>query len=124
MHVNFLDQLQRKLRDAQYQSDRLVKIRPMDQNYLMQFAELTREIKVDLQSLQTDTSLKVLIDELAVLDPNYTPVLKTFRKILGFFTLGWSSRRYVVKSQKVYIDSTIRELKRQYAYLEKHLSEV
>jgi hypothetical protein len=124
MIVNFLDQLHRKLRDAQFQSDRLLKIQPMDQNYLVQFAQLSHEIKEDLLSLKTDSVLKELIDELAVLNPSFSPPISGFRKLIGLITFGWSTRKYIAKTQYIYIESTIRELKKHYAYLENHLSDV
>jgi hypothetical protein len=124
MIVNFLDQLQRKLRDAQFQSDRLLKIQPMDQNYLVQFAQLSHEIKEDLLSLKTDSVLKELIDELAVLNPSFSPQINGFRKLIGFITFGWSTRRYIAKTHNIYVESTIRELKKHYTYLENRLSDV
>ena len=105
--ANFIDDLHRKLRDAQFQVDRLLKRQPLDRQFLKQLAELTAQIK-----------------ELAVLDPDFQPAISAWRKIIGALTFGWSTKRFIYNSQLEYTVSTVKQLKEHYSYLERHLSEL
>jgi hypothetical protein len=122
--ANFIDDLHRKLRDAQFQVDRLLKRHPLDRNFLCQLAKLTSDIKTDLKSLQSTSQFGEFIDELAVLDPDFQPAISIWRKITGTVTFGWSTKRFIYRSQLEYTISTVKQLKEHYAYLERHLSEL
>lgn len=121
---SFIDDLQRKLRDAQFQSDRLLKREPLDQHFLVQLADLSSNIKSDLTSLETSSAFSQFITDLAILDPDFTPTLSTFRKVAGFLTVGWSIKKYIVKAKRDYTIKTVKQLKEHYAYLERHLSDL
>ena len=121
---NFIDDLQRKLRDAQFQSDRLLKREPLDQHFLVQLAELTSNIKSDLTSMESSPEFSQFIADLAILDPHFSPTLSTFRKVAGFLTVGWSTKKYIVNAKRDYTIKTVKQLKEHYAYLERHLSEL
>jgi hypothetical protein len=122
--ANFIDDLHRKLRDAQFQVDRLLKRQPLDRQFLKQLAELTAQIKDDLKSLQSTSDFGSFIDELAVLDPDFQPAISAWRKIIGALTFGWSTKRFIYNSQLEYTVSTVKQLKEHYSYLERHLSEL
>ena len=122
--ANFIDDLHRKLRDAQFQVDRLLKRQPLDRNFLQQLAELTVVIKADLKTLQSTSEFGSFIEQLEVLNSDFQPVISTWRKIFGALTFGWSTKRFILKSQHEYTVSTVKQLKEHYSYLERHLSEL
>lgn len=121
---NFIDDLKRKLRDAQFQSDRLLKREPLDQHFLIQLAELSSNIKSDLTSMESSNEFSQFIADLAILDPHFTPTLSTLRKLTGFITFGWLTKKYIVNAKRAYTIKTVKQLKEHYAYLERHLSEL
>jgi hypothetical protein len=113
-----IDLLFRNIKEIQFKADKLLKVLPMNDEDLRTFSALSLQIRKDLLRMEAKDELASFVEELTVLNPDHTPELNAFEKLLGAITFRWWTNRSIRLRRERYFTETIRKSKVQFTHVE------
>lgn len=90
-----LDELFRNFTDEEFQYNRFLKTKTFTFDMLEKYSKLFESIKNFTIRMSLNDEISSALNSTKCLELNYHPNISIFRKILGFFTFGLSTKRYV-----------------------------
>jgi len=90
-----LDELFRNFTDEEFQYNRFLKTKTFTFEMLEKYSKLFESIKNFTIRMSLNDEISSALNSTKRLELNYHPNISIFRKILGFFTFGLSTKRYV-----------------------------
>ncbi|NDB34303.1 MAG: hypothetical protein EB023_02930 [Flavobacteriia bacterium] len=104
-----LEDLFRHFTDEEFQYHRFLKTRNFDYDVLLKYSNLFESIKQFALKMNLDDELNKDLNAIEKLDLTYAPHLGLFRKVLGFITFGFSTKRFIRnRSTQFYIEDIYR----------------
>ncbi len=113
-----IDILFRQIKEIQFKADKLLKLSVMNDDELRALSAICSQVKTDLKLMESNDVLSSFVDDLFLLDADYTPQLNLIEKILGAVSFGWWKKRCMRKKRMTYFSESIRTTKDQFSHIE------
>lgn len=119
-----IDNLFRQLKDIQFQADKILKAKEVEDEAIAKFAAYSEELKSSLINIDVKDDLASCVNDIEVVDPNFDPKPPIVMTLVGAFSFGIASKKYRKKKREEYFRSTVKNTKDQFAHIDFLLKEI
>lgn len=119
-----INNLFRQLKDIQYQADKILKSKLVEQEAITHFSEYTRSIKQSLIEMGLNEDLAIHVNDIEHIDPQYEPKVPVMTRISSALTFGYSAKKYRNKKREQYFRELVKDTKAKYHHIDFLLKEI
>lgn len=117
------DNLFRQLVDIQYQADKILKSKNIEETAIEDFAAYSESLKIRLLSIELNEELSIHVNDIEAIDPKLIPKPPLITAIIGALSFGVATKRYRSKKRQEYFRENVMATKNQYSYIDTLLKE-
>jgi len=117
------DNLFRQLVDIQYQADKILKSKNIEEDAIEDFAKYSENLKSRLLSIELNEELTIHVNDIEPIDPKLNPKPPIVTTILGALSFGVATKRYRSKKRQEYFRENVMATKNQYSFIDTLLKE-
>lgn len=92
------ENLFRQLVDIQYQADKILKSKIIEEAAIEDFATYSKDLKLRLLTIELNEELSIHVNDIEAIDPKLNPKPPIVTTILGALSFGVATKRYRSKS--------------------------
>jgi hypothetical protein len=119
-----IDNLFRQLKDIQFQADKILKAKQIEDEAIAKFANYAQELKSSLINIEVNDDLALHVNDIEVVDPNYDPKPPIVVALVGALSFGIASKKYRRKKREEYFRNTVKNTKDQFSHIDFLLKEI
>lgn len=119
-----INELFKAFTDIEFQANRLMKMKVIDEQHLRQFDERSEEVRVQVLNLDLSEALNEELIELGRINCNFLPPIHFGHKVLNLLTFGFYKKRYISKEREIYFKGEINVRKQLFHHAENQLKEI
>ena len=119
-----INELFKAFTDIEFQANRLMKIKLIDEQHLRQFDERSEEVRVQVLKLDLSEALNEELSELGRVDCDFMPPIHFGHKLLNVLTFGFYKKRYISKEREIYFKGEINVRRQLFHHAENQLKEI
>ncbi len=119
-----IDNLFRQLKDIQFQADKILKSKKIEEEAIERFANYSNSLKSNLIDLQLNEELAIHVEDIETIDPQFGPKLPVLTTIIGALSFGVATKKYRAKKRESYFRSKVKNTKEQFAHIDFLLKEI
>jgi hypothetical protein len=119
-----INELFKSFTDIEFQANRLMKMKVIDEQHLRQFDERSEEVRVQVLNLDLSEALNEELIELGRINCDFLPPIHFGHKVLNVLTFGFYKKRYISKEREIYFKGEINMRKQLFHHAENQLKEI
>lgn len=119
-----IDNLFRQLKDIQFQADKILKSKKVEDEAITAFADYSRKLKQDLIGMQPSEDLAIIVNDIQPLDPGYDPKPPVGTTILGALSFGVATKKFKLRKREEYFRESVRNTRDQFGHIDFLLKEI
>ncbi len=119
-----IDNLFRQLKDIQFQADKILKSKKVEDEAITAFADYSRKLKQDLIGMQPSEDLAIHVNDIQPLDPGYDPKPPVGTTILGALSFGVATKKFKLRKREEYFRESVRNTRDQFGHIDFLLKEI
>ncbi|MEY3425548.1 MAG: hypothetical protein RL679_906 [Bacteroidota bacterium] len=109
------DNLFLQLRDVQFQADKILKSKDLEQESLERFAHYSKDLKESLIDLDLNEELLIHVSDIEEIDPDLNPKLPVVIAVLGALSFGAASKKYRKRKREEYFRENIKNIRDRFS---------
>ena len=113
----------RQLVDIQYQADKILKSKIIEESAIKDFATYSKDLKLRLLTIELNEELSIHVNDIEAIDPKLNPKPPIVTTILGALSFGVATKRYRSKKRQEYFRENVMATKNQYSFIDTLLKE-
>ncbi len=113
----------RQLIDIQYQADKILKSKIIEEDAIEDFVSYSEDLKSRLLSIDLNEELTIHVNDIEAIDPKLNPKPPIVTTILGALSFGFATKRYRNKKRQEYFRENLLASKNQFAFVDTLLKE-
>ncbi len=117
------ENLFRQLVDIQYQADKILKSKIIEEAAIEDFATYSKDLKLRLLTIELNEELSIHVNDIEPIDPKLNPKPPIVTTILGALSFGVATKRYRSKKRQEYFRENVMATKNQYSFIDTLLKE-
>ena len=119
-----IDNLFRQLKDIQFQADKILKAKKIDDEKLARFAVYSISLKQDLIDLQLNEAVSIHVNDIENINVNFNPNLPAITSILGALSFGVVANKYRASRREKYFRENVKNIRDQFICIDHLLKEI
>lgn len=119
-----IDNLFRRLKDIQFQADKILKAKQIEDEAIAKFAAYSKDLKSSLIDIEVKDDLASCVNDIEVIDPNYDPKPPMVVSLVGALSFGVASRKYRKNKREEYFRNSVKNTKDLFAHIDFLLKEI
>lgn len=119
-----IDNLFRQLKDIQFQADKILKSKKVEDDAVVSFAEYSKKLKTDLMGMQPTEDLAIHVNDIQPLDPGYDPKPPVLTAFFGALSFGLATKKFKQRKREEYFRQNIRNTRDQFGHIDFLLKEI
>lgn len=120
----YFDNLFREFKDIQFQSQKILNARMIEQQQVEKFAAHVERLKKSLESINPAQELSKYVQDIQLINPDFHPKKFFGLGFLNAITFGWYKRRRNKVKRLHYFKSSAKRLMQQFAHIEFLIKEI
>ncbi|MFM6935682.1 MAG: hypothetical protein ACKOXP_09575 [Flavobacteriales bacterium] len=117
-----IDELYKAFNDIEFQANRLLKSKSLDQDHLRKFNLRAEEIRQQLVSMRLQDNLHETLSYMTMIDEEFLPRMSVGRKIWNILLFGQHKKRFQSKGQLRYFMDEVSKRKQLFAFAKSELN--
>jgi hypothetical protein len=119
-----IDNLFRQLTDIQFQADKILKAKKIEEDVIARFADYSNELKSGLIDLDLNEELSIHVNDIEPIDILVDPKPPIMVKLIGALSFGVASKKYRKRKREEYFRSLVKNTRDQYSCIRNLLHEI
>jgi hypothetical protein len=119
-----IDNLFRQLKDIQFQADKILKSKRVEDQAITSFAEYSKKLKGDLIGMQPSEDLAIHVNDIEPIDPAYDPKPPFGTVVLGALSFGVATKKFKQRKREEYFRHNVRNTRDQFGHIDFLLKEM
>jgi len=119
-----INELHQHFADLDFQANKMLKSRSIDQNYLSKYASVSEIVKENILKLSISPEIDREISLLGTITIDFIPKLTLVAQCQNILTFGFSKKIYQLKKRERYFRDEIQKRKLLFNYVEKQLKTI
>ena len=119
-----INELFKAFTDIEFQANRLMKMKVIDEMHLRQFDKRSEEVREHTIKLDINENLNEELTELGRIDCDFIPPIHFGHKLLNVITFGFYKKRYITKEREIYFKGEINVRRQLFHHAENQLKEI
>lgn len=110
-----IDNLFLQLKDVQFQADKILKSKDLEQEALERFANYSKDLKESLIYLDLNEELLINVSDIEEIDPELNPKIPVVILVLGALSFGAASKKYRKRKREEYFRENIKRIRDRFS---------
>lgn len=119
-----IDNLFLQLKDIQFQADKILKAKQIEEDAVKKFAEYSKELKSSLIEIEVKDDLAIHVNDIEIIDPNYDPKPPVVIALVGALSFGVATKKFRRNKREEYFRNSVKNTKDQFAHIDFLLKEI
>lgn len=119
-----IDNLFRRLTDIQFQADKILKAKKIEDDVISRFADYSHELKTGLIDLELTDELSIHVNDIESIDVKVDPKQPVLVKLIGALSFGYASKNYRKRKREEYFREKVKNTKDQFVCIYSLLKEI
>lgn len=118
------DNLFLQLKDIQFQADKILKSKKIEEEAVVRFANYSNTLKSNLIELELNEDLLMHVKDIEEIDQNLSPKLPIVTSILGALSFGAAAKQFRKSKREEYFRENIKNIRDRFANIDFLLKEM
>lgn len=118
-----INELYKVFADIDFQSNRLLRTKPISLDFLIQFDNLVENVRPEIIQMDLSEDINESFQKLGRIDVNLDPKLSFGQKTMNILMFGFYKKRVKSKKRELYFREEILCRKLSFQHIETHLKE-
>lgn len=119
-----IDNLFRQLTDIQFQANKILKAKKIDDKAIEKFADYSKTLKSDLMQLELNDELSIHVNDIETIDVNFNPELPPITALISTLSFGIAANKYRNSKRDEYFRENVRNTRDQFTCIDHLLKEI
>jgi len=119
-----IDNLFRQLTDIQFQADKILKAKKIEEEDIARFAEYSNELKSGLIDLDLNEELSIHVNDIEPINVKVEPKPPIMVILIGALSFGVAAKKYRKRKREEYFRDKVKNTRDQYSCIRNLLHEI